>query len=372
MGSKHKGGKTDPQTQDDMMISSVYGFDTTQDSSKLSEVSTASFLLQVSSKTSSASGLKINVDCERTDVGDTLYDFITDIWTNSRYGMNEKLEYLEMRGQLKEKISLLLDTQETAYDQITNVLKSFGYLFYPFLTKFIIKKKEPQPYNKMIFTSKNTSKITFTYALKDRYEESRGLMGRYLKQGEIVYSNYYFPERMDKYEEVMLYGVSDEDTARKAIRELYFQSAKVVKTATIETSLIGIIPELNDRVGIATEYIDGNYVCEVTEISGNNIRINQSFDFKENENYFCQVINVKDGSQRYPIVKIVNPKKFINYFSIVESIGEVDISDGIVVMIGNKKEIVEPYIVKNIELSELSFSTEKPITATLSLQEYVE
>jgi len=370
MGKKPK---VKSQEVDSATLMSVVGMDSVNECDKLNDITTASFLVRVSSKTTSNSAVKINVDCKRTDKGDTIADCIKDLWMNSKYGMNESLEFLEIREQLSEKIGILLDTKETAFTQISNILKSFGYLFYPALTRFIIRKDEPQHYNKYVFTSKNTSKISFSYQIKDKFEESRGILGKYLKQGEVTFSEIEYPENMNSYDEVILYGVTDFNTAQKAVRRFYTKMANVIKTCTIETSMLGIIPELNDRVGVMSEYIDGNIAVGLKEIKNNTLTFNQSVDFKQGKTYFCQVVDLKTNDHT-GIFEIENQNNFTDMISLKlngSQIG-VEITPSTIALIGDKVELLDSYIIKDMSVSELTFGTEKPVNVTLSLQEYRE
>lgn len=362
----------DSKTSKNCVVENVYGFDTNNDTSKINSVSTVTFLVKVSSSISTSSSFSINVDCTRNDVGTTLRDCIKDIWMNENYGMNEDISFLDIRSQLDEEISLYLDAQEIAFDQIHSLLKSFGYKFYPYLTKFVIKKEASQLYNKYQFNSKNSTKITFTYNLSEDTSTEKGVKVSYLKSGSSELTEYYFPADKNSYDETLLMGVNDEITAKKMASFIYDKQKKITKTAQVETSLNGLIPEIDDRVGIAVEYIDDNFSCFVKDIDTDNqiITLDQNYQLNAGV-YYVQLIDIDNTVYPYLTVNITEDTftNELNYedttsFSIINN-------QNLIAIVGDLVEVVESFIITDIESIEFNEDISKASTVTLNLQKYV-
>ncbi len=357
----------------DCKIESILGFDTNNNYDSLTDLSVLIFIARVSDGINATSAINLNCDCTRLPDSvrsyNTLFDFVKDIWTNPVYGMNESLEFLDIRDEMNIPISLILDKSEQAFDHLHSVLKSFGYVIFPYLNKFVIKKEAAQVYRKMLFSSKNTSSINYTYNLPDDNEVFKGVKVRYIPKTLINFESEYFPEDLEEYEESILPGVYDPIQAKRMAQFIYDKKQRILKTCTIKTDLRGYIPELFSKIGVSTEYLDDNIAALGLIIDYNNqtIKIDRKIEITDTNKYI--IIEDQDNNSFGPFA-LNNENGYTNVLSF--NFGNLYIEQGkaFQVVIGNKIEVIEDYLLIDISQSEIILSNENNTELTLKLQQY--
>jgi len=359
-------------------IQEILGMEAEEGLEYANDYSLISFVVKTSKEISGTAGITINIDCERKTDGsityNTLLDFVKDIWTNTTYGMGESLTYLDIREQLDEEIGLVLDKKENAFDTLNSVLKSFGYMIYPYLNKFVIRKEKAQYYRKLIFSKKNCQEIQFSYKIQDDDEKVQGIKARYLKKGEINFENVYFPpvDNPDivDYDETVLMGVNDEQKAKDIATFIYDKKRLTQKQCTIKTDLEGLIPEIGDRVGVSTEYIDDFITVEARDINANIITLKQKVNFKANVKYYVLIETVSNISYQIEPINIFTVETFTDTITLTNSAYVIE--EMFFVSIGDRIEVIEDYLLTDIQPSEMNENLNKPTEVSLVLREYVE
>lgn len=340
-----------------------------------------SFLVKVGEGFSKSSGLKINVDLTRTQETiynqvyrfNTLYDLVKDIWTNPTYGMkNIDLSYLDIRAELNEPVNVIFDKKDNAFEQLSAVLKSFGYIIYPYLSHYVIRKEEKIDYRSIIFSSKNTKSITKNIKINDNKERFDGVSGKYMPLGEVNTDTINYPIGKDSYDDTLLLGVSDFITAQKALIRFYNKKTKQLKSCSIKTDLEGFIPEIGSRVGVSNEYINENLSILGESIIDGVVVLQQKYDFKANTDYYFQIDTI--NNEQFNIMKVVNfpVDTFTDTFEIENNFMSLDSDNAFVVHIGDRIEIIEDYIITDIKPSEMGTSLTEYCEVNLICKEYVE
>lgn len=356
----------------DYTIEAVHGFDIEAPSYLTEDYTFITFFAEVGSSIAANSGLKINVDCKRkadTRKYNTLLDFVKDIWTNEKYGMNEDLIYLDIREELQEEISLIIDKSENAYDHLSSVLKSFGYQIYPYLNKFVISKQATQDYRTLLFNETNSKDISFSYNLKPINEQLKGIKVRYIPTGEINFETIQYPEDALSYDESVLPGVSTYEAAFKAAVFLYNKNKFIKKTAQITTDLEGLIPELHSRVGIATEYLDNTFASKIAIIENNIITLTEPILIKANKQYYAIIETISNINSSIFSLAIENEDIYTKTLYASETIDFITTEESYVI-IGDRVSIVEDYTIESIQPSDLNNDLTKPMEVKLICQEY--
>jgi hypothetical protein len=357
-------------------IQNVIGMEKDIGLEKSDNLTLTSFLVRTSQELSLNSELQININSVREyDINGsytTLYDFVRDVWTNPVYGMNESLEYLDIREQLDETVSLVLDKKENAFDTMSSVLKSFGYRIYPYLNKFVIKKEAAQLYRSIIFSNKNCKDVQFSYKLQNDDEQVKGVKSRYLKAGDINFSNYYFPDDISilDYDETVLIGVDNEAQAKKISTFLYDKKTKILKNCQLTTDLEGLIPEIGQRVGVATEYIDNFITAEAREITGSVITLNQNVKFLSSKTYYVLI-----ETESNTVYNVMQLKPFLvdSFTDTIELLYDsLVIDETFFVSIGDRIEVVEDYVISSIQPSGMNENIGQSVEVKLVLSEYIE
>ena len=334
-----------------------------------------SFLVKSGGGISSTSGFKINVQATRRKDGrshyKTLRDFVEDVWTNDLYGMNESLDSIDIRAELDEPVSILLDKSEQAFDVLSSTLKSFGYVIYPYLTKFVIKKEEAQPFRKLIFSSKNCSNISFGYSVKSVIDSKTGVKCRYLPETELNFETVYFPQDLTRYDETVLVGINDKDSAEDMAEYLYRKKTLQLGTCSITTDLEGLIPEIGVRVGVASEYVDRTFAAEGDEIVNNILTLKQDVKLLANKQYYVVIETQSNNSSALMPIEQVLVDTVTNELDLIN--GTFDTEDDVFqVIIGDRIEVVRDFVITNISALEMSSDMSSPSTISIDMQKYNE
>lgn len=361
--------------QKDAVLESVIGLEPTSRLENSANYSLVSFLVKSNVGLTEDSGFFMNLDVSRRIDSNsqykTLRDFVIDIWTNDKYGMNEDLSYLDMRDEMDEEISLLCDKSENAFDLLNQVLKSFGYRIYPYLNHFVIKKEEAINYRSMIFSSKNTDKITFSYNIPDDLEIIKGVKCQYIPEDELNLESYYFPDdNRPDYDTTLLMGVNSKEQAKKMATFIYDKRIKLIKNCQVSTDLEGIVPEIGSKVGVSTEYLDDVLAATGKEVLGNVITLRQEVELKANTQYYAIIETISNTSTEIFQVEQVLIDTMTNEIISLDPIFEID--EEFFVTIGDKVNVVEDFLITYIEPGEMDEDLSSPTKVNLVLQEYVE
>jgi len=357
-------------------LNSVIGLESESGMISADNFTISTFLVKVGEGFSQSSGLKVNVEAERdSEVGaddkennfKTLLEFVKDIWTNKIYGMSESLDYLDIRADLNEEVNLILDKKEKAFDQLSAVLKSFGYIIYPYLNNFVIRKEEKIDYRSVLFNSNNSKSITFSYKLQEDNELEEGVQGMYIEKGDIQTKTISYPEDMKSYSKTLLLGINNEADATKALKIFYNKKTKQIKSCQIKTDLEGLIPEIGSRIGVSTEYLDNTIVSKVVSIINGTITLSQKFKFEKDKQYYC-VIETENNDTFSNIY--VNPFYEDTFTNVINTDLNIDLVEECVATIGDRVEIIEDYILTNIKPGEFNEDLQNPTEVNLILKEY--
>jgi hypothetical protein len=353
-------------------IDGIFGFESDQGLTDVDSFTLISYIVKTNGQISGQSGTAVNIDTIRVGGNySTLRDLVLDLWTNIDYGMGMSLEYLEIRGQLNNEISYVIDKRENVFDTINSVLKSFGYVIYPYLNKFIIKLETLMPYRSMVFSSKNTKEITFTYNLQADDDLVKGVKGKYLPKGEANLSTFYFPDdpSITDFDETILPGVNNIVDAQKICQFLYNKKTKILKTCSIKTDIEGLIPELYSRVGVATEYLENYITCEGYQLTTTTIQLSQYVTIDPSEDNSI-VIYSSDGVA-YDKMQVISSVPYTNTLTIIGG-DTINFTNSFYVNIGLTTKVIEDYVITSIAPGKNDDDINRSMEVAITLMEYDE
>lgn len=373
--------KGDKNNNKDCSLVNVVGLEDNAHLEKTNKMSICSFLVKVGSGFSSNSGLKVNLDLTRkneviygkTVSFNTLYDLVKDLWTNPNYGMkNKDLSYLDIREELNEPVNVVFDKKDNAFDQLSSVLKSFGYIIYPYLSHYVIRKEEKIDYRAAIFSSKNTKSISKSIKIQDNKEKVEGVSGKFIPFGELNTETINYPSGMDSYDDTLLLGISDYDTAYDSLVRFYNKKVKQAKTCNIKTDMEGFIPEIGSRIGVSSEYINENISMFGESCINGEVIMTQKYNFKANTTYYFVFDTINNDF--YNVMEIIpfTVDTFTDTFIIKDNYMSIDSDVQFIVHIGDKEEVIEDFIITDIKPGEMNDNLNQPLEINIICKEYVE
>lgn len=369
----------DSRSVNNCSIMNIIGLEKDTGFDNVENLSLATFLVKSGEGFSSTSGFKMNVLAERESEiinekvvkYETLLDFVKDVWTNEEYGMGDTLDNLDIQEELSEKVNLILDQKNNAFNHLQNVLKSFNYYIIPYLNHFVIKKDKERRERVLLFTSKNTSKITFSYKLQDKNEKQEGIQARIILDGDIDFTDISYPENMKTYTKTTLLGVNTRDKAMEFLKDLYNKKTKQLKTCKITTDTEALIPELESRVGVETAYLDNSISVEGKSLKNGECILKQNIKLEADKQYYIYIDT--ENNSNYEMKKIVKVYEdtFTNIIYLEDSSFSISENEIFVITLGDRVEVIEDYIISDIKVGKIDNNIKEAVKVDLILKEYI-
>jgi len=369
----------DSRSNNGAKLVGVIGIESDTGFTAADDLTLTSFLVKVGEGFSATSGLKMNILAERDPeiIGgetlkfNTLLDFVKDIWQNTEYGMGESLLSLDIQEELLDELSLVLDKKDDAYKQLQNVLKSFGYYIYPYLNHFVIKKDKLRNERTLLFTSKNTKEITFSYKLQDENKKLEGVQGKYIKSGDLNFTDITYPDNMKTYTSTTLLGINSEDKALEFLKTFYNKKKKQLKNCQVKTDLEGLVPELGSRVGVATDYLDNSITVEGKSLINGICVLKQKVKLLANTQYYAYVETENNFTFEMSTLVISPIDIFTDIITFTDSGLGIDSDTKFIISIGDRVEVIEDYLITDIKPGEFNEDINSPTEVNLILKEYL-
>lgn len=350
------------QKNGDPTIERIKGFEVEKET-KYKDISIAVFKILSNQDLSEQSSLSINLLTRRKrNEGDTLVskylttlrDFVEDIWTNPVYGLGEDIEKLEIREELSENCNLCLDEPQNGFKTIADILKSYGYIFYPSFNKFVVERDSFRNSISYFFTENNSKDFVLNFSISKKDETGDGVLVKYLKQYENTFSEVLFPFDSVYPTETVLKGITTEREALAHAVLLYNKLNKRSRTASLTTELEGYVPELNSKVAVCRNFINESYSVDINYFeyvidnlsSYTRFNISDKIKLLANTDYVC-IISYKDGT----FSNVLEVKNVLTdgYTNIVDLKTNQEIKDDFAfISVGKKEELFLEFIVESV------------------------
>ena len=363
-------------------IESIKGYEVEKDMS-YSNITLCVFKIISNQALSESSALKINLLTRRKNTNPssfsknllTLRDFVEDIWTNTEYGLGEGIEKLDIRENLEENCNVILDSSENGFTLISDILKGYGYLFYPSGSKFVIEKDTYRFFSSYVFNESNSKDFTLNFSIPQKDEIGDGVVIKYLKQNDLNFSEFKYPLNCDYPTEYTIKGISTENQAKNRAFMLYQKQNKRGITASLTTELEGFIPDLNSRVSVSRNYLTNSFSFPIDSflvefndlITTTKIKLYQKIEFKAGTNYSC-LIQYADGTFISNYFNLVNFDSTGFYDEIIIEGSFEDKGLEVFITVGEEEELFKEFLVETIE----PFSDDGKTMVKLNLVEYNE
>ncbi|MBL0701763.1 MAG: hypothetical protein JJV90_01440, partial [Spiroplasma sp.] len=215
--------------------------------------------IKATNAVSGSAQFQINANITRTDVGNTIKDVITDLYTNKIYGAGLNINTLVI-NDTPEEFNGSFETKIPVLDAIKSVGEAGRYVVTPKNGSVIVRKDEAKSIPSALFNETNiipnSLEVTYQFGLMDDDEDSI----------EVTYRDRYtFKEKSIRYPKAgvnpskkVLFGIIDEEVAKRQVQYLYKSLNKRI-LYKFDTGIQGVIPEYLDKVLIASESIDSGY-----------------------------------------------------------------------------------------------------------------
>ena len=224
---------------------------------------------------SSAGTFMINANITRTDVGNTISEVITDLYTNTIYGAGLNASDLVI-PTTTETFNGSFETKIPVLDAMKSVGEAGRYIVTPKNGSVIVRKEEAKPIATALFNETNiipgTLDVSYSFGASDDTEDSV----------EVTYRDpVTFEEKVARYPNVgvkpstkTLFGVTDRDLALRDAQYRYKSSKRRI-SYKFSTGIQGIIPEYLDKIIIGHASIDAGEPGIVEYVDGTNVFFGQ-------------------------------------------------------------------------------------------------
>ena len=177
---------------------------------------------------------------------------------------------------------------------------------------------------------------------------------------------------MDSYDDTLLLGISDYDTAYDSLVRFYNKKVKQAKTCNIKTDMEGFIPEIGSRIGVSSEYINENISMFGESCINGEVIMTQKYNFKANTTYYFVFDTINNDF--YNVMEIIpfTADTFTDTFIIKDNYMSIDSDVQFIVHIGDKEEVIEDFIITDIKPGEMNDNLNQPLEVNIICKEYVE
>lgn len=159
---------------------------------------------------SSAGQLKVNGYFSRTDVGNTMAEVLTDLYTNTTYGAGLSADNLNFTAT-EETVNCAYDTNMTVFDAMRKPALAQGYSLYLAGMDVILKKDGANPITTAMYNEMNIIRNSFKaqYLFKEEYPAYDGFKCTYIDGCGWVQRSETYPSTSTRPKVVDLFGVVD-------------------------------------------------------------------------------------------------------------------------------------------------------------------
>lgn len=302
-------------------------------------------IFRLQSGTSAFNSLnKMNIGLKVERKGLTkMNDVVNYIWDQSGYNFLELSDSQELMSRFD--VHGAIDSQDSLINQINKILKPQQLNLLPTLNGLKIKLDWINDVKTYVFDKSNIVRDTLEIQYKS-YDTSinDGFKTTYFDiDGEK--QSYTFPANSTNPRETIAFGIRDNTDAERMSRVGYQKTVASNKMITFETDLRGMIPDLEDKIGVAEYYINDTGSSNIMTYNGLKLIL-------EKEVYL-------DGGE-YAIIKNENLSIDSTYLIINSEVGfvrEIELegfnpatlgNTKAAVIIGKEQSMLKEYIVKEI------------------------
>ena len=210
---------------------------------------------------------KVNMYVKRTDVGNTIADVCTDIYTNKQYGAGLSSGDLEFDAIAQHtKVNCSFDRKQTVMDSMQRLLAPQMFHIIPKGAKLRVKKDAPQSLPVQRYNNTRMYNVETSYLFDEYREQNDGVEVEYRdttwKPDTVKYPKYALSPRV-----VQGFGIETRTGAEAYAKYMYKQEKARRQSVKFSTDIQGRVPELLDLIEITHDTVGSDGKARLFQIT---------------------------------------------------------------------------------------------------------